>query len=317
MSESNSSTCELNRPEPKLVSIVVPVFNEQDNIAPLAQAVASVLIRQGYELIFVDDGSTDQTFAKIEQVASSDKRVRGISLARNFGQQNALAAGMNCATGDVVVTMDGDMQHPPELLADLICKWREGFNVVQTQRLACQDIPLLKRMTSALFYKLFSWISGVKIAPGLADFRLLDISVVRKLLEADESRLFLRGMLSWMGYRQAILPYTANRRFSGKPKYTLRKMLRLARAGVIGYSNLPVRLGQIMGLVSGIAGLIVLGISMQFTLAGGGLLMFAIVFFLLGIQGGYLVRIFERVQNRPTYLIERVTDSFDSDTQDK
>ena len=169
------------RPLPRLLSIVVPAFNEGGNVHTLAGAVAAVLKDQPYELIFVDDGSRDDTFDQIEQLSRRDGRVRGLSLSRNFGHQYALSAGLRHARGDAVVTMDADMQHPPSLLPTLIDRWREGYNVVQTVRRDSLKTPMLKRLTSRAYYRVFSALCGIPIEPGMADFRLLDRRVLDEI----------------------------------------------------------------------------------------------------------------------------------------
>jgi dolichol-phosphate mannosyltransferase len=305
------------RPQPSLVSIVVPVFNEEGNVRPLADAVAEAMGQAGYELIFVDDGSTDGTLGQIEAAVSADGRVAGVSFSRNFGHQAALAAGLRHAAGQVVVTMDGDLQHPPALIPQLVRKWRQGWNVVQTRRRDEAAAPWLKRATSRAFYRVFSRLCGVHIDPGMSDYRLLDRSIVDELNRMNEGQLFLRGLVAWMGYRQAVVPFQAGGRLSGRPKYTLARMLRFAKAGVFSFSAVPLRLGVLLGALAAILafGELVYVLIAYFTTntvpgwaSSTALisLLFGILFLLIGVQGEYVLRIYERVQSRPPFLVERV-----------
>jgi len=305
------------RPPPKRVSIVVPVCNEAGNIAPLAGAVADALPETDYELIFVDDGSDDRTFEQIEREVGRGRGAVGISLSRNFGHQHALAAGLQYARGEVVVMMDGDMQHPPSLLPTLIEKWREGFNVVQTKREDADLTPLMKRATSRLFYRLYSALCGIRMDPGMADFRLLDRTIIDELNRMHEGQLFLRGLVAWMGYRRAVVPFRVARRHAGRSKYTVRKMLRFAKSGLFSFSSIPLRIGIVLGVLMGLLSLaeivfVVVAYLRGQTIAGWASnmfvmsLMFAVLFLLLGLQGEYILRIYERVQARPSFLIERV-----------
>ena len=299
------------------MSVVVPVYNEADNIDPLADAVAEVLEGTALELIFVDDGSEDGTFERIERLAARDAAVCGVSLSRNFGHQYALAAGLRFAKGDVVITMDGDMQHPPALIPALIDKWRQGYNVVQTRRRDEAKAPFLKRLTSRVFYRVFSALSGIRIDPGMSDFRLLDRGIVDELRAMHEGQLFLRGLIAWMGYRKAVVPFEAEARYSGRPKYGARKMLGLAKSGMLSFSTVPLRIATVLGLVMALLSFaellyVLIVYLLGRTVTGWASLvavmsfLFGVLFLLIGLQGEYILRIYERVQHRPQFLIERV-----------
>ena len=305
------------RDKPELVSIVVPLYNEDANVGRLVEAITEALPDTNLQIVLVDDGSTDDTFQTVAAMARQDARICGVSLARNFGHQNALAAGLSCAAGQTVIMMDGDMQHPPELLVKLIERWQEGYNVVQARRIDTTDIPWAKRTASTAFYRIFSWMCGVQIDSGLADFRLIDRTVADELGRSREGDLFLRGLIRWMGYRQAIVPFEVQPRHAGKSKYTLTKMLRLARSGIISFSSVPLRLGIGVGLLAVLVGLLTFAYLLVAYLSGKAVsgpagwiglavLMFGVLCILIGLQGEYLMRIFHRVQNRPTFLIESV-----------
>jgi polyisoprenyl-phosphate glycosyltransferase len=195
-----------------------------------------------YEILFVDDGSSDQTVHTIEALAEKDKRVKLIVLSRNFGHQFALKAGLDHATGDCVISLDADLQHPPELIPELINKWQQGFEVVYTIRKDTKSTSFFKRITASFFYWIARKLSSVEVHPGAADFRLLDRAVVDVLKECRENYLYLRGLVSWAGFRQTALEYIPNERFAGKTKYSLRKMIRFAMAGITSFSTRPLEI---------------------------------------------------------------------------
>lgn len=301
---------------PGLISIVVPAYNESENLAMLTAGIVEVMGERPWELIIVDDGSTDDTFEQIAEIARRDPRVRGLGLSRNFGHQFALAAGLRHARGEAVITMDADLQHPPAVLPLMVGHWREGYKVVQAVREDEAEGSRFKRCTSRGFYRIFSLLSGVPIDAGMSDFRLLDRAVVDHVNALDEADLFLRGLLAWMGHRRALIPYRPGRRHGGQSKYGLGKMLRLARMGIFAFSPVPLRIGTALGLVMSalsagevvyvlytyLAGRTVPGWASTMVLLSS---LFAVLFLLLGIQGAYLLRIYERVQRRPSFVIDR------------
>ena len=240
--------------------------------------------------------------------------LRGARLARNFGHQGALMAGLTEARGQAVVSMDGDLQHPPELIPELFARWREGYKVVSTVRADAEDTSLFKRSTSRWFYGVFSKLTGVNMSPGNSDFRLLDQSAIAALTSMNDVDLFIRGSVTWLGFRSVTLPYRANKRFSGTTKYSLKKMLRFASGAILSFSLAPLRLGIWIGfLTSGFAVLELAYIIVQYfrgkTVTGWASmmafssLMFGILFVLLGVIGTYLGKIFELLKNRPRFLI--------------
>lgn len=302
----------------KHLAIVVPAYNEEGNVALLRDRIAEVLSpldRYSWSLLFVDDGSRDGTLAALRALAASDPRVRYLSFSRNFGHQAALKAGLDAADGDAVISMDADLQHPPELIPRLIELWEQGSEIVYTVRQDTADVGAFKRATSRLFYRLFNALSGLELDPGAADFRLLDRKVVEAVKRIPESGLFLRGMIHWVGFRQVAVPYQVGTRHSGSSKYTFSKMLRLASDGVLSFSTKPLRLASLAGcFVSGLSGLYALyAVAMHFfnrnTISGWTSLLISVLFLggiqllSIGLLGEYLGRVLMESKRRPHYLI--------------
>jgi dolichol-phosphate mannosyltransferase len=301
------------------LSIVVPAFNEADNIPLLHTRLAAVLQRlapDAWELILIDDGSRDATWPAIERLSAEDPRVRGVRLSRNFGHQYALWAGLERAAGRAVVMMDCDLQHPVEKLPELVAQWHAGYKVVKTQRLdQAAELSAFKRWTSRNYYRLFSYLSGVNLQPGLADFRLLDRQALRELLRFREEGLFLRGMTEWIGFPSCTIQYTPAQRLHGKSGYNLKKMLKLAWNGVSSFSTTPLRIGMFIGLVGSLVS--VIGVVYAFfghffgrrTVPGWAStlivisLLFCLLFVYLGILGEYIARMVVEVRRRPRYVV--------------
>jgi dolichol-phosphate mannosyltransferase len=309
------------RPEDPLVSIVVPVLDEEGCVEELARRVRDVLTAAGarYELLFVDDGSRDRTPERIAELQARDPRVCAIRFTRRFGHQAALSAGLRYARGDVVVTMDGDLQHPPELLPDLVAAWRRGADVVHTlRRLPPGSRSGLKERLGRAFYRAMNRISRVPIQPGGADFRLLDRRVVDAFNRLDEHFVFVRGLVPWLGFREEAVDYEVGARFAGRSKYRLSPMLRLALDGIVAFSVLPLRLITLLGLATTLAGLAYGVYWLVAFLAGrvgepgltsivGLVLVFGGVQLLsLGIVSEYVGRTYEEVKRRPRYVIDSV-----------
>ena len=307
----------MDKTEQKLISVAVPVYNEQENIDALYREVVRYLepLPYRFELIYIDDGSKDATPLILDRLSQQDSRVRALILARNYGFQTALTCGMENAEGDAVITMDGDLQHPPALLPTLIARWEAGAEVVQTIRKDTEGVSLLKKLTSRGFYQLINAISKVHIVEGGSDFRLLDRKVVLGFRRFGERAKFIRGIISSIGYKQEYLEFVAPPRRAGKSKFSLGKMLHFALDGITGYSKLPLRIAFYMGLLLGLASFVLLGHVLYIKLFTedavpgwattsasivllGGLQMVG-----LGIVGEYVGRIFEEVKQRPLYLI--------------
>lgn len=300
------------------VSAVLPCFNEQDNIKAIYRSLTEVMKPyETYELLFVDDGSTDATLETIRSIAEADPKVRYISLSRNFGHQHALKAGLDHATGDCVISLDADMQHPPTLIPKLIEKWQEGFDVVNTLRGEQKSLSASKKITSGLFYFLVNKLSSVEIKPGVADFRLLDRKVVDALKEFNENYIFLRGLIPWMGFSQTSVYFEPAERLSGQTKYSFIRMLRLALDGITSFSNRPLYLS--IGLGSFIAGIAFLyGIYAVYvhlftedalpgwtSITASVLFIGGIQLIMLGIIGIYLGKLFIENKKRPNYIIRQ------------
>ena len=303
----------------KLISIVVPVYNEEDNIDHFYNSVVSVMsgLPYDYEIIYVDDGSVDSSRDILRELEKKDKRVQPIFLARNSGHQLALTCGLDNAEGDAVVTMDGDMQHPPEMIPQLIEKWEQGFEIVQTIRKTTEGVSFLKKATSKYYYKVLNMISKVHIQPGGSDFRLMDQVVVKAFRRYREHARFIRGMIGAMGFKQTQIEFVAPPRFAGVSKFSPRKMLHFALDGIMAFSTVPLRFGLYAGCFCGVLSfaLMLHVLFIKFftndavpgwaTITGCVLFFGGIQLLILGIIGEYIGRIFEEVKGRPLYLIAK------------
>lgn len=302
------------------ISVVIPVYNETENINPLLERLLPVLEKYAdYEVIFVDDGSSDDTALILEEKYQQNNRINYISFSRNFGHQYALRAGLDYATGDCVISMDGDLQHPPELVENMIADWLDGYDIVYTIRKDTMDAGFIKKLTSSLFYKLFSFFSGLKLPKGTADFRLLDKKACKVLVSMQESNLFLRGMVFWMGFRQKAIPYCAEKRFKGTSSYTFRKMVGLALLGATSFSIKPLRFAIYLGLLIAAFGFFFTAYVLYQKLFVGSvitgwaslmsvvLILGGVQLFMMGIIGEYVGMVFMETKRRPKYIIQKTT----------
>ena len=303
----------------KKISIVIPAFNEEGNLCEIRKKINDVftsLQNYSYEIIFINDGSRDNTQTTIEDLAIKFSEVKFIEFSRNFGHQNAVKAGMDNADGNAVITMDADLQHPPELIPELINKWEQGYDVVYTIRKYSDKISFFKRVTSSLFYSFLLKISDFELVKkGGADFRLLDRNVNDVIKEFNENDLFLRGLTGWIGFKQTGVEYTAKDRFSGKSSYDMKKMFSLAFSGITSFSTKPLYLAAYLGFAFTILSLLVYGIYVIYSfvigthISGWASLIMTVVFFggmqliMMGIIGMYLGKIFKQVKDRPNYII--------------
>jgi dolichol-phosphate mannosyltransferase len=309
-------------PPHPLLSIVIPVCNEHDNLEYLLERLRTAMPSPTppYEVVFVDDGSTDQTAALGARLAASDDRVRLVRLSRNFGHQAALFAGLEQARGDAVVTMDGDLQHPPELIPVLIERWQAGYEVVQAIRREPADASPLKRVGSRGFYRVLSTLAQVKVTPGAADFRLMSRAAVEAFLRCRERCRFNRGLVQWIGFSYTEIPYDAEPRRAGRSKYSCRKLLRLAADAIFSFSSWPLRLAGLAGACISLAAAayLLFVIWARFfterTVPGWSSIL-ATVLVLGGVQlvvlwilGEYLGRLYEEAKQRPLYIV-RPSDS--------
>jgi glycosyltransferase involved in cell wall biosynthesis len=304
----------------KLLSIVVPCFNEEKNITQLYDELVIVLnrINAQYEIIFIDDGSKDNTFSVIKNISEKDKNVSGISLSRNFGHQVAIMAGLQHSKGDLAIMMDADLQHPPEIILQLIAEYEKGFDIVNTKRLDTQGAGVIKKISSSFFYRLINFLSDVKIESSSADFRLMTRKAVDAFLRLEEKDRFTRGLISWMGFKQSVIEYTVSLRFAGKSKYTLKKMFHFGMDGITSFSSKPLRISFYLGLFLFFVGLLysVYAIVRYFngnTVAGwtsilvSVLIIGGIQLLSIGIIGEYIARIFNEAKARPLYFIKERT----------
>ena len=303
----------------KKISIVIPAHNEEGNIFLIHQRIKKVfseLQNYHFEIIFVNDGSRDQTQAKIEELASQFEEVKFIEFSRNFVHQPAVKAGIDRSNANAVISMDADLQHPPELIPDMIKKWEEGFDIVYTIRTYPKEISAFKRKTSSLYYKFLSKISDVNLREGGgSDFRLMDSSVVDVVRNMNESDIFLRGLSNWMGFRQTGIRFTAGERAFGESSYNLQKMMRFAFTGITAFSVKPLYLAAYLGFIFSAIAVLGYGIYVIHSfvsgteISGWASLIMTVVFFggiqliILGIIGIYLGKIFKQVKERPNYII--------------
>ena len=303
-------------------SIIAPVFNEKDCLATLVQRVGEVMDTTGepWELVIVDDGSQDGSTDIIRRLAKEDKRVRAVIFARNFGHQIAVTAGMDYSRGDAVIIIDADLQDPPEVMLEMIQRWREGYQVVYGIRSEREGETWFKKTTASLFYRMIARITDVKIPLDTGDFRLMDRSVVKVMNNMREKNRFLRGMSSWVGYRQIGVSYHRAARFAGETKYPLKKMLKLALNAVTSFSYFPLQLATYVGFISAGISIVAIPIVIILRLTGsqaffGQATTLLAVLFLggvqlisLGILGEYIGRIYDEVKGRPLYIVSEAPD---------
>ena len=307
-------------PTRPLLSVIAPVFNEAELLPEFHARMTEVLGPLGtYELIFVNDGSTDGSAEALEALAKKDERVRVIHLSRNFGQQAAMSAGVDHADGDAVVFIDTDLQDPPELIADMVAKWREGNDVVYAQRAERKGESFFKIWTAQLFYKVMHELANVDIPRNVGDYRLIDRKVVLALRSMPERNRYMRGLVSWVGFKQAFVPFVREPRKAGETKYSIFKMVRLAIDGFTSFSHLPLKVATMMGLASSAVSLVLIvwavvsRLLSNRTIQGWTSLMVVVLFLggvqllTLGILGEYVGRILDEVKARPNYLIGRMS----------
>ena len=304
------------------ISLVIPTFNEEGNVLRLYDEIKQVLLElhiAHYEVIFIDDGSSDASLQRIEELRKQDTNVHFLQLSRNFGHQHALKAGLDHASGAAVISLDADLQHPPALIKDMIQLWRNGAEVVYTRRKDQQNIGIFKKWSAKAFYWFANKISEVPIEEGTADFRLLDQKVVVAIQTFKESHLFLRGLIPTLGFKQVALDYEPAARFSGKSKYSLSKMFHFAINGITSSSAKPlyfsIYLGLFFAFLAFVYGCyaIYIAIFTDAAITGWTSLIASVLFIggiqmiLIGIVGIYLGKLFVQSKQRPTYLIKNTT----------
>lgn len=297
-----------------MISVVVPTFNEEGNIAKLYERVARYLKSFEFEIIYIDDGSSDSSLDKIKALADKHSNVRYVSFSRNFGHQAALRAGLAQAQGDAIISMDADLQHPPRLLPVLIEQWQKGYQVVYTVREEDENLGVVKRITSKYFYRLMNFLSDLNIEAGAADFRLLDRKVVDVVNQQQETGLFMRGYINWIGFKQIGIPYHPDQRFSGQSKYTFKKMISFASSGVTQFSIKPLKFAHLLASLAFLLSFAYIVYAILTAINGhaipGWLSLVVLFVFLQGVQfmllgmiGEYLGRTFMQTKGRPEYII--------------
>ncbi len=306
------------RPSEPMLSIVVPALNEAENLPVLHERLGELMGRIGvgrYELIVVDDGSTDGTLGVLRRLAAADGRVRYVSFTRNFGHQPAVRAGMDHARGDCVAVMDADLQHPPSLLEAMLAKWREGYDVVATVRRGSSRPSVFRRVSSWGFHRVLNFLGDSRVEPGMVDFYLLDRVVVDALKELPETEVFFRGLLPWLGFRSVKLAYTADERLHGDSKFSPRSLMSLGLTGVLATSIQPLRLAIVLALVVaaltlGHAAFALIAYFTGWVDVPGWTTIVLVVstlgamqLLVLGIIGEYLGRVLKETRRRPSYVV--------------
>lgn len=298
-------------------TIIIPVYNEEAVIQETYRRLTMVMeaIDEPYELLFVNDGSRDRTAALINRFAQMDPCVRLLDFSRNFGHQIAITAGMDYARGDAIVIIDADLQDPPEIIPQMIAKWQEGYEVVYAKRSKRKGETWFKKCTASLFYRLLRSLTEVNIPVDTGDFRLIDRKVCDAMHSIREKNRFVRGLVSWVGFRHTAIEYVREERFAGETKYPLKKMLRFSLDGITSFSYKPLKLATYLGFLISIGSFVYLIISLSLklftssTVAGWAsliacvLMLNGVILILLGILGEYVGRIYDETKNRPLYIL--------------
>lgn len=314
------------------ISVVVPMYFEEEVAKECYRRLSEVLEGTGfgYEIIFIDDGSGDKTFEILEGIAEFDGHIRVISFSRNFGHQTAITAGIDKARGDAVIVIDADLQDPPELIPHMIKLWQEGFDVVYATRKKRDGETGFKLFTAKYFYRILSKLSDIDIPVDTGDYRLIDGKVAQVLRSMPERNRFIRGMVSWAGFRQISIEYDRKERFAGTTKYPFSKMLKFALDGIISFSSKPLKISQYMGFFAVIIAMAIFIYSVAYRIIGGKNLVYGwasimtTVTFLGGVQlisigilGEYIARMYDESKNRPLYVIKKEIDNHESQENSK
>ncbi|MFA6005449.1 MAG: glycosyltransferase [Patescibacteria group bacterium] len=300
-----------------LLSVVIPIHNEEHNIEALFKRLIPLLSRYQYEIITIDDGSTDNTYALLKKEAGKNKQIKVLSFTRNFGHQVALSCGYSHATGDCTVTIDADLQDPPEIIPELIKKWQEGADLVYAKRKK-RDDSIFKRVTAFIFYRCLNFLSDIPIPTDVGDYRLQDKKVNDFLKNLPEHNKFYRGLAAWGGFREEVVEFNRDKRFAGTTHYTLSKMINFALDGIVSFSVKPLRLATYTGFLASLLGFtgILYALFIRFFMphqywVTGWTALFVAVLFIggaqlvtIGIIGEYTGKIYREVQNRPQYLLK-------------
>ena len=302
------------------VDLVIPIYNEEGVVQHTHKRICSVVDSLAHEIhfIYVDDGSSDGTADTLRAISANDPRVTVLQLSRNFGHQAALTAGLDASTAEIVVSLDGDGQHPPEVIPQMIEIISKGFDIVQGQRAEASDPSIFKNVTSKIFYSLLNIVSGTTVLPGAADFRAMSRQAVDGLKSMPEYHRFLRGMVSWLGFRSVVIPFHPEERLAGESKYSLKKMLKLGSDAVFSFSLVPLYVGLSAGGIFFILAVIEVIYVLSFWISGRSaeltpgwsslmfmmLIIAAVLMILLGFIGIYVGYIFQEVKHRPVFVIK-------------
>lgn len=304
--------------EPIICSVIVPMYNEEEVLAETVHRLRQALeaTKVVWEVILVNDGSRDKTGALLREVCSQDPRFRLVDFSRNFGHQVAITAGMDYAGGQCMVIIDGDLQDPPELIPDMMAKWREGYDIVYGKRTSREGDSAFKKLTAKVFYRLLRAVTDVEIPVDTGDFRLIDRKVAETLKQVPERNRYVRGLMAWIGFRQTALEFERAERFAGTTKYPLSKMLKLAADGILSFSFKPLKIATVLGsLISAGSFLYLFVVLLQrlfrpdsvtsgwSSLIAVTLLLNGLTLLILGIMGAYIGRIYDEVKNRPLYIV--------------
>ncbi|NBX03309.1 MAG: glycosyltransferase [Alphaproteobacteria bacterium] len=307
-------------PQAPLLSIIIPCYNEEGNIAPLYQRFEHVLATykaQGVEMLFINDGSSDGTWGEIQKLCTADVSVIGVNFSRNFGHEMALAAGFHNARGERIMIIDADLQDPPELLPELMAKMDEGYDVVCCKRRTRKGETAVKRATAFIYYRLLNALSDIHIPEDTGDFRLMSRRALESLMSLPERVRYTRGLVSWLGFRQTIVEYDRDARFSGETHYTMRKLIHYAVDGITSFSTRPLEMAVWLGVGMMFFSLLLIAYAIISWILGDAvrgwtslvaifLFFQAIQWFILGVMGNYLGVIFREIKQRPLYLVDTI-----------
>jgi glycosyltransferase involved in cell wall biosynthesis len=302
-------------------SIVVPMYNEEIVIDESYKRLKNVMdsTKENYEILFVNDGSTDKTINKIEKICENDEKIKLINFSRNFGHQAAITAGMDLALGEAIVVIDGDLQDPPEVILNMIEKWKEGYEVVYGKRIKREGETFFKKITAKLYYRLLKSMTSVDVPVDTGDFRLIDRKVCDALIALPEKNRYVRGLVSWVGYKQTCVEFERQERFAGDSKYPIKKMIKLAFDGITSLSYKPLVIAGYFGGVAFFVGVVSIVVSIVKDLFNKtklidfgmmisiNMMMFGVTLGCIGIMGQYIGRIFDESKGRPIYIIESTT----------
>jgi polyisoprenyl-phosphate glycosyltransferase len=300
-------------------SVIIPVYNEEEVVEECVSRLKTVMDKtaESYELVFVNDGSRDNTKPLLQKMAKSNPALKIIDFSRNFGHQIAISAGMDFVSGNAVLIIDADLQDPPEVMLEMIDKWKQGFDVVYGKRMKRKGETVFKLVTAKIFYRFLSGMTQVAIPKDVGDFRLLDRKVCDAIRNIHERNRFVRGLISWAGYRQAAVPYVRDKRFAGKTKYPFIKMIRFALNAIVSFSYKPLRLASFLGVMVSLGGFgYLVYVLYQFfsgetvqgwtSLISLSLIFNGVILLILGIIGEYIGRIYDESKARPLYLVNEL-----------